>query len=364
MLQLLILPRISKGNFLIKSAVWGICGIATGAVFVLVTGIFTIQALGLAAGGQYDLDNSLAFFTPPRVPILMMCALAVLSAVVIFVLTVAMRNCSKISRMTFTSGFSVATLLLVILSFAFAATGRTPETPMIGVAPGWQGWLNHGGSSSAVHLVLLLAVGSLWMHSRSPQRTPHDATVSTTKPINIPLRSAVWGIYGMLLGVVFVFIIGMLSAQVVARKLGVILDLNNMVTAIASSTVAFLPITAIAVLSALVMFLLTGAVKNRARRFRVALVAGFGFATILLLSSSFVLAPLRGPKVGASIGIEPGWVGWLAEGSTNPAVHVVLLLAVGSLWLYSNSPKPTPNHDPLQPPKPDSELLRELHDRG
>jgi len=151
-MRVLILPRISKGNFLIKSAVWGMCGLVTGAVFVLVAGIFTIQALGLAAGAQYDLDNSLASFTPPRVPFLMMCALAVLSAVVIFALTVAMRKRSRISRMAFTGGFSVATLLLVVLSFAFAATGRTPETPMIGVAPGWQGWLNHGGSSSAVHL--------------------------------------------------------------------------------------------------------------------------------------------------------------------------------------------------------------------
>jgi len=321
-------------------------------VFVLVAGIFTIQALGLAAGAQYDLDNSLASFTPPRVPFLMMCALAVLSAVVIFALTVAMRKRSRISRMAFTGGFSVATLLLIVLSFAFAATGRTPETPMIGVAPGWQGWLNHGGSSSAVHLVLLLAVGSLWMHSSSPQRTLPDATVSTTKSINSPLRTAVWGTCGMLLGVVFVFTIGMLSAQVVARKLGAILDLNNMVSAIASSRVAFLPITAIAVLSSLVMALLTVAVRNRARRFRAALVVGFGFATILLLSSSFVLAPLRGPKVGASIGIEPGWVGWLAEGATNPAVHVVLLVALGSLWLYSRSPKLTPDHDRIQPPRP------------
>jgi len=327
---------------MIKNAVWGICGAATGAVFVFVAGIVTIQALGLAAGGQYNLDNSLAFFTPPRVPILMMCALAVLSAAVIFALTVAMRKRSTVSRMAFTSGFSAATLLLIILSFAFAATGRTPETPMIGVAPGWQGWLNHGGSSSAVHLALLLSVGLLWLHSRSPKRTHHDATVSTPKPINLPLRSAVWGIYGMLLGVVFVLIIGMLSAQVVARKLGAILDLNNMVTAIASSTVPFLPMIAIAVLSTIVTFLLTVAVKNRLRRFRAALVVGFSSATILLLSASFILAPLRGPKVGSSIGIEPGWVGWLAEGSINPAVHVVLLLAVGSLLLYSNSPKPSP----------------------
>jgi len=335
-----------------KSAVWGICGIAVGAVFVLVAGILTIQALGLAAGGQYDLSSSVISFIPRRVPYLLMCALAVLSAVVIFALTVAMRNRSKIVRMAFTGGFTVATLTLIVLSFVFAATGRTPETPMIGVAPGWQGWLNHGGSSSAVHLVVLLAVGSLWMRSSSPQRTPHNAAVSTTKSINTSLKSAMWGIYGVVLAVVFIFIIGILSAQVAARQMGAVLDLNNMVTAIASSTVAFLPITAIAVLSALVMFLLTVAVKNRARRFRVALVVGFGFATILLLSSAFVLAPLRGPKVGLSIGIEPGWVGWLAEGSTTPAVHVVLLLAVASLWLYSSSPKPTPDHEPLQPPKP------------
>jgi hypothetical protein len=327
---------------MIKNVVWGICGAATGVVFVFVAGLVTIQARGIAAGAQYDLNNSLALIITPRVPYLMMSALALLSTAVIFALAVAMRKRSTISRLTFTGSFSVATLLLIIASFAFAATGRTPETPMIGIAPGWQGWLNHGGSSSAVHLVLLLAVGLLWMHSRGPRSTPPDATASIPQPINIPLRSAVWGISGMLLAVVFVLILGMLSAQVAARKLGAILDLNNMVTAIAPSTVAYVPIAATAVLSALVVYLLRVAVRNRLRRFRLAFVAGFGFATILLLSASFVLAPLRGPQVGASIGIEPGWVGWLAEGSATPAVHVVLLLAVGMLWVYSNSPKSTP----------------------
>ncbi|MGV8858828.1 hypothetical protein [Rhodoglobus sp.] len=327
-----------------KSEAWGISGIATGAVFVLVAGLLTIQASGLAAGAQYALNNSLASIITPRVPYLMMGALAVLSAAVVFSLTVAMRNRSAVSRMAFTSGFSAATLLLIIASFAFAATGMTPETPMIGVAPGWQGWLNRGGSSSAVHLVLLLSVGLLWLHSKSPKPTHRDATASMPRPINIPLRSAAWGIYGMLLGVVFVFIIGLLSAQVVARKLGAILDLNNMVTAVSSSTVPFLPMIAIAVLSTIVTFLLTVAAKNRLRRFRVALVVGFSSATILLLSVSFLLGPLRGPKVGASVGIEPGWVGWLAEGSINSAVPVVLLIAVGSLWLYSSSAKTTPDH--------------------
>ncbi|QAV71178.1 hypothetical protein ESZ53_12450 [Salinibacterium sp. UTAS2018] len=325
-----------------KSVMWAICGAASGAVFVFVAGILTIQASGLAAGAQYALNNSVQSIITPRVPYLMMGALALLGLAATFALTVAMRHRSRASQLAFIGSFSTATLLLVIASFALGATGMTPETPMIGVAPGWQGWLNRGGSSSAVHLVLLLAVGLLWMRLRSPQRAPDVATASRPQRVNTLLRSAMWGLLGMLLGVLFISVIGMLSAQVAARRLGVVLDLNNMVTTIASSTVGYLPMIAIALLSALMVFALTVAVRNRLRKFRVALVVGFSAATIVLLAVSFILAPLRGPKAGLSIGIEPGWLGWLAEGSSTPAVHIVVLVAVGALLASLRTARSTP----------------------
>lgn len=334
-----------------KSAVWAICGIALGVVFVFVVGILSIQVFGLKTGTQFDLNNSVISFTPQRVPYLLVFAIAALSAIVVYTLTVAIRKHPRRSRVAFVGGFSVATILLVSLSFFLAPLWGSDGRLSIGpVEPGWVGWLGMGGCSPAVHVVVLLAVSSIWLYSSPRQSAPDSRVVSPTTHASDSVNSAVWGICGIGLGVVFVFAVGILSIQAAGLRLGAILDLNNMAVAVTSPRVAFLQIIGIAALSTLVMFLLAVAVRKRAKRFRVAFVAGFSVATVLLVSLSFVLAPFRGPQDGLSIGFEPGWVGWLVEGGSSPAVHVVFLLAVGSVWLYSSS-RPRPAQGSSQPSK-------------
>lgn len=105
------------------------------------------------------------------------------------------------------------------------------------------------------------------------------------------MKSAVWGICGIALSVVFVFVVGILSIQVAGLRGGAVLDLSNMAVAVTTAHVPFPQMIAIAVLSALVLFVLTVVVRKRATRFRVAFVVGFSVATLLLVSLAFVLAP-------------------------------------------------------------------------
>ena len=317
-----------------KSAVWGICGIALSVVFVFAVGILSIQVVGLRGGATFDLNNTLVAITSAQVPYLPFIGIAALSTLVMFLLTVAVRKHAKRFRVAFVVGFSVATLLLVSLSFVLNPLYAPDGTLTIGrpLEPGWIGWLGKGGSSPAVHVVFLLALASIWLYSSSRQRAIDSKVVS--------VKNAVWGICGIALSVVFVFVVGILSIQVVGLRGGAVLDLSNMAVAVTTAHVPFPQMIAIAVLSALVLFVLTVVVRKRATRFRVAFVVGFSVATLLLVSLAFVLAPFRGPVEGLSIGFEPGWVGWLGEGGSSPAVHVIFFLAVASIWLYSGARHP------------------------
>ncbi len=330
-----------------KSAVWGICGIALSVVFVFAVGILSIQVVGLRGGAVLDLNNTLVAITSARVPYLPFIGIAALSTLAIFLLTVAVRKHAKRFRVAFVVGFSVATLVLVSLSFILNPLWAPDGTLTIGrpIEPGWLGWLVTGGSSPAVHVVFFLALASIWLYSSSGQRAIDSKVVSPTTHTIDSVKSAVWGICGIALSVVFVFAVGILSIQMAGLRLGAIVDLNNTLVAVTTAHVPFPQMIAIAVLSALVLFVLTVVVRKRATRSRVTFVIGFSVATLLLVSLAFVLAPFRGPVEGLSIGFEPGWVGWLGEGGSSPAVHVIFFLAVASIWLYSGARHPEAHSD-------------------
>lgn len=145
-------------------------------------------------------------------------------------------------------------------------------------------------------------------------------------------KSLARGLGGVLVGAVYVVLAGLLSIQVIAMQSGAVIDLTNSVVAITSPQLPVLPMLALAALSMLmVYFLATGAQGFRKRR--VAFLAGFGAATLLLVVSSFLFAARRAVEVGAlSQGLAYGWKGWIEEGGQNSAVHLVLFLSVGALW--------------------------------
>lgn len=166
-----------------RSAVWGICGIALGVVFVLAVGALSVQAIGQEAGAMFDLYNTVIRITPPRIPLLPMLATAVLSVLVMLVLTLGSLELSMRSRQALVAGFFLAAALLITWALLLTAARNTGGDRTVGVLPGWKGWLEKGGRSSAVHVVTLLSVGSLWCRFGSQQ------TMSTPDQNDTPVHA-------------------------------------------------------------------------------------------------------------------------------------------------------------------------------
>lgn len=152
---------------------WGICGVMLGLVFVLVNGTLEVQVIGQEAGAVLNFNNTMVTVASPRTPLLPLAAIAVLSFLVMLFLTLGTTNLPRQSRWSFVGGFFLATAALI--TWAFFLTGGTegPDTTL-GILEGWQGWVEKGGRSSAVHVVALLSVASLRLRFDS-QHTKSEA---------------------------------------------------------------------------------------------------------------------------------------------------------------------------------------------
>lgn len=151
-----------------KNAGWGVCGITLGVIFVIAVGALSVQAIGQEAGAVFDLYNTVIRITPPRIPLLPMLATATLSVLVMLFLTLGSLKMSRRSRQALVAGFFLTAALLITWALLLTAARRTGDITL-GVLPGWKGWLEKGGRSSAVHVVTLLSVGSLWCRFGSQQ---------------------------------------------------------------------------------------------------------------------------------------------------------------------------------------------------
>jgi len=147
-----------------------------GAVYVLVAGALSVQAIGQEAGAVFDLYNTVISITSPRIPLLPMLATAALSVLVMFFLTIGSLKRSGRSRQSLIAGFFLATALLVTWAFLLTAARDNGDDVTVGVLAGWKGWLEKGGNSSAVHVVALLSVGSLWLRFEPEQMTSERET--------------------------------------------------------------------------------------------------------------------------------------------------------------------------------------------
>lgn len=135
-------------------------GLAVGGLFVFVAGILSIQIEGLMDGAILSLNNSVIGVTEPRTPFLQMTALAALSGLAMLLLTYPAQRRSNRSRISFASGFLASSIALVVSSF-FLTTTQVPGARLFLGVPSWRGWLLQAGVTSAVHAVLLVAVGTI-----------------------------------------------------------------------------------------------------------------------------------------------------------------------------------------------------------
>lgn len=159
------------------------------------------------------------------------------------------------------------------------------------------------------------------------------------------MNSIIWIVYGIALGFVFIVMAGLLSIQTRGLKAGALFNLNNEMVAVVGPTEPVLPLVGLAAMSGLVMYALTILMRNRDKLSRISLTASFSGATILLVTAAFILSSVRGLDPELPLGVPMGPAGWLEFGGVNPAVHAVLVFAIGSLWLYSSPVNSQPDSD-------------------
>ncbi|MFV2010478.1 MULTISPECIES: hypothetical protein [unclassified Micromonospora] len=155
-----------------KALAWGICGLALGVLFVFVVGILSVQVAGLRAGAVFDLNNVVVAVTSPRVPFLQIFAIATLGGLVTYSFVLGVRKLVRPSWLALVSGFAVSVVVLIFWSFVIAPSVSVGRDLPLGILEGWEGWIQEGGMNPAVHVVFLLALGSLWQFRRAFQHPP------------------------------------------------------------------------------------------------------------------------------------------------------------------------------------------------
>lgn len=151
------------------------------------------------------------------------------------------------------------------------------------------------------------------------------------------MKAAAWGFSGLVLGGVYVLVVGVLSIQAKGQRVGAVFDLSNSVVEVTTARQPIVPMLAVAAVSALVMYALVFGARRRARSDRLALVGGFSVVVLALVVTALQAPVLRIIEPGIPLGESVAWRGWVDEGGVSPAVHVLLFLAIGSAWLFPGS---------------------------
>lgn len=145
-----------------KASFWAAGGMALGAVYVALTGIIGVQAVGARAGAVFNLNNEVVGITSPSTPVLQMVATALLAGLVFYAASVRIRTLPALARSSALAGFLVATISLIIWSVTIKPLNAAEGIPDVGIALGWDGWIQQGGTNPAVHLLAVLTLGTLW----------------------------------------------------------------------------------------------------------------------------------------------------------------------------------------------------------
>jgi hypothetical protein len=164
-----------------KNVLWVIAGLALSLVFVFSTGILAFQRTGRLGGAVFDLNNELAAVITPGPAVLPLAGIAAIAAGVLFVLTVGVGQRARRTRFLLRGSFSVMTAALIVASLSVLAHGYTQSPRPRGTAPGLLGWLDHGGSNSVVHLVLLVVVAVMWLQ-RDRFRAAQSVAAGPSEP--------------------------------------------------------------------------------------------------------------------------------------------------------------------------------------
>ncbi len=141
------------------------------------------------------------------------------------------------------------------------------------------------------------------------------------------MRAAPWFIGGLAVGVAYVLIMGISTVQIAAARGGVVVDLRNEVVEVGSPSTPILQWFVSAVLGVLTFYAIVLHPRRRDVVVRVAAAGGFVVAALALSAWSLAIDDDAASEA-VSAGTALGWKGWIQEGGTNAAVHLMIGLAI------------------------------------
>lgn len=162
-----------------KAAIWFVVGLIEALVFTIAVGLLSVQVSGALSGAVYDLNNTVVAVANPTLPLLQYVAIAVLSLLVLYTVTFGNAALSRSGRLGLTAGVGVGLLALTVWSFVLRSALIGGNAREQGIPTGWDGWVLHGGSSSVVHLLVLVAIIAFVLELRRRSGTSPSPSLNT-----------------------------------------------------------------------------------------------------------------------------------------------------------------------------------------
>lgn len=156
----------------VKNLIVTLVGIVLSALFIAGVGILTIQKIGVNGGAVFGLDNQLAAVSEPGPALAQLSAIAVLSALVIFAMSPVIHGRTKARpALMLRLSFCAATVIQVAITLVLLSMDYTVNGLEDGFPPWWQGWLEAGGSSPAVHVTMLVVIVFIFLNKAASRPT-------------------------------------------------------------------------------------------------------------------------------------------------------------------------------------------------
>ncbi|MGP9501654.1 hypothetical protein ACT3TS_05500 [Specibacter sp. AOP5-B1-6] len=156
------------------------------------------------------------------------------------------------------------------------------------------------------------------------------------------MKNLIVTLVGMVLSALFIAGVGILTIQKIGINGGAVFGLDNQLAAVTEPGPALVQLSAIAVLSALVIFALSPVLRSRIKaRPLLILRLSFCAATVVQVAITLVLLSMDYTVNGLDDGFSPWWRGWLEAGGNSPAVHVTMLVVIGFFFLNKAASRPT-----------------------
>lgn len=159
---------------------WFLSGVAVGVAYVLLAGIITIQIAAARGGAVINLNNEVIAVEPPSTPLVQWLASALLGALTFYLVSMKSRRRTAPIRAAISIGFIMSTLVLFVWSLSIADRA-VPGTSSAATPLGWEGWLQEGGANPAVHLVMVLTIGTLAL-SHAPRAKASEHAAEEQRP--------------------------------------------------------------------------------------------------------------------------------------------------------------------------------------